>query len=164
MTPPHIASTHRGAVLPDWIDSNGHMNLAYYLVAFDHAIDVFTDSIGMDRAYRDAHGSTIFVVETHLTYARELVEGDGFRIETRVLGVEGRKLRLFNVMYCGDEADTVATNELMILHVDMRTRRSAPFPAPILARLIEWEARQAALPPPPEAGRAIGLQNRTKTL
>ncbi|MBU2088956.1 MAG: thioesterase family protein, partial [Alphaproteobacteria bacterium] len=126
MTPPHIASIHHGTVLPDWIDYNGHMNLAYYLVAFDQASDGFTDFIGLDRPYRAAHDSTIFVVEAHLTYARELVEAEAFRIETRVLGVDGRKLRLFQAMYRAGETEIAATNELMILHVDMRTRRSAP--------------------------------------
>ena len=160
MTPPHIASIHHGTVLPEWIDYNGHMNLAYYLVAFDQASDGFTDFIGLDRPYRAAHDSTIFVVEAHLTYARELVEAEAFRIETRVLGVDGRKLRLFQAMYRAGETEIAATNELMILHVDMRTRRSAPFPAPILARLIELEALQAAHPLPKQAGRSISLKSR----
>ena len=45
---------HRGVVLPEWIDINGHMNVAYYVLAFDHATDAFFDYIGLDSAYREA--------------------------------------------------------------------------------------------------------------
>lgn len=152
-------TVHYGTVLPEWIDNNGHMNVAYYLMAFDKALDDLTDAIGLTRAYRAAHHSGIFVVETHLTYGSELLEGEGYRIETRVLGIDGKRLHLFARM--GRAADGVqsATCEMMILHMDMQARRSAPFPAPILARLIELE--QAALGEvPPEAGRKIGLGQR----
>ena len=39
------------AVLPEWIDYNGHMNVAYYVMIGDHATDKLFDWIGMDAAY-----------------------------------------------------------------------------------------------------------------
>ena len=36
-----------------WIDYNGHMNVAYYVLAFDNATDAFLDYIGLDHAYKE---------------------------------------------------------------------------------------------------------------
>lgn len=152
----HEGTIHEGTVRPDWIDNNGHMNVAYYLMAFDKALDDLTDAIGLTRAYRAAHDSGIFVVETHLTYGRELLEGDAYRIETRILGIDGKRLHLFARMRRAEDGEQSATCEMMILHMDMRARRSAPFPAPILARLIELE-QLAQGGPPLDAGRKISL-------
>ena len=33
-----------GVVLPGWIDANGHMNLAYYVILFDQATDRMFDA------------------------------------------------------------------------------------------------------------------------
>ena len=58
MTVPVPLELHREPVRPEWIDYNGHMKLAYYLLAFDHACDAFLDYIGMDEAYRARTGGT----------------------------------------------------------------------------------------------------------
>lgn len=159
-SPLHQGTLHHGTVLPEWIDNNGHMNLAYYLMAFDKALDDFTDAIGFTRAYRAEHQSGIFVVETHLTYGQELLEGEAFRVETRVLGIDGKKLHLFERMERASDGAQAATCEMMILHMDMQSRRSAPFPAPILAGLMELEQKAAERPLPPEVGRFIGIGQR----
>ena len=158
--PHHHGTVHHGTVLPEWIDNNGHMNVACYLMAFDRALDDFTDAIGFTRAYRAAHQSGIFVVEAHLTYGQELLEGEAYRIETRVLGIDGKKLHLFERMERASDGAQAATCEMMILHMDMQSRRSAPFPAPILAGLIELEQKAAERPLPPEAGRSVGIGQR----
>ena len=55
---------YTGEALPEWIDYNGHMNVAYYVLAFDHATDAFLDYLGMGQAYRDEQNCSAFVVET----------------------------------------------------------------------------------------------------
>ena len=79
---------HRATVLPEWIDWNGHMNVAYYVLVFDHATDAFLDYLGMGQAYRDEQNCSAFVVETHVNYQRELVAGDPMRITTQLLGFD----------------------------------------------------------------------------
>ena len=39
-----------GMVPPEWIDANGHMNLAYYVVLFDQATDLLYDELGVGQA------------------------------------------------------------------------------------------------------------------
>ncbi len=73
---------HHETVRPEWIDYNGHMNVAYYVLAFDLATDSFFDFLGLDEAYRETSGNSTFAVEAHITYQRELAEGDPLRFAT----------------------------------------------------------------------------------
>lgn len=151
---------HRETVRPEWIDYNGHMNVAYYVLAFDHATDAFLDHVGLGLAYRQASNRSVFVLEAHVTYERELHEGDQLAVRTMVLGADDKRLHLFHEMVHGEAGWLAATNEMMILHVDLAARRSAPFPDEIAARLAGLAGEHADLPRPPQVGRAIGLHRR----
>ena len=77
-------------VLPEWIDSNGHLNLAYYVVIFDNATDAFYDALGIGNAYRDASGNSCFTAETHMLYEREVHVGDKVRVKCWLLGADAK--------------------------------------------------------------------------
>lgn len=150
-----IDLVHRETVRPEWVDYNGHMNVAFYVLAFDHATDTFLDAMGMDAAWRAATNRSVFVVEAHVTYDQEVHEGAPLLIRPRALEVGTKTLRLFHVMDHAEEGFRAATNEVMILHVDMESRRTAPWPDDARARLEAAVAAHTG-PWPPEAGRAIG--------
>lgn len=50
----------------EWIDYNGHMNVAYYVMAFDHATDRFFDLVDLGVDYVDWTNNSSFVLETHV--------------------------------------------------------------------------------------------------
>ena len=158
--PEALPILHRETVQPDWIDYNGHMNLAYYVLVFDHATDALQDVVGLDAAYRAATGGSVFVVEAHLTYDSEVHLGEEMRVHPRVMDVDNKRLHLFHEMFAGDDDRLAATNELMILHVDLKSRRAAPFPAPVLAHLERLKMAHAALPSPPQIGRRIIIKKK----
>ena len=85
----------RGTVLPEWIDHNGHMNAGYYMVAFDDATGPWHDFLGIDSAYRRAHGRSTFSIEGHITWDRELREGDPLRMNGQLLGYDDKKTHAF---------------------------------------------------------------------
>lgn len=146
---------YRGVVPAAWIDHNGHMNVAYYLLAFDQATDLFFDHLGLDAAHREATGGTTFAGDIHLTYQRELREGDPLRVTAQLLAYDDKRLRFFQRMHHAEEGFLAATMECLTLYVDLARRRVAPFPADIRARLATVDAAHRALPLPPEAGRVI---------
>jgi len=146
---------HRAVVLPEWIDYNGHMNVAYYLLAFDHATDSFLDYLGLDAAHRDATGGTTFAGDIHLTYQREVKQGDRLRIASQLLGYDDKRLRFIQMMYHEAEGYLAATMESLSLYVDLRRRRVTPFPDDVRRRLAAVFAAHRSLPLPPEAGRVI---------
>ncbi len=146
---------YRGVVLPDWVDYNGHMNVAYYLVAFDLATDLFLDELGLDDAHREASGGTTFTGEVHLTYQRELQGGAPLRITTQLLSYDSKRIRYLHRMYHGDEGFLAATAENLSLYVDLERRRVTELRPETQERLAAMLAAHEALGRPEEAGRAI---------
>jgi len=149
---------HEEPVRPEWLDHNGHMNLAYYVLAFDHATDKFLHRVGLDEAYKRANGGSIFVLETHVVYHRELMGGDPMRFSTQLLGHDAKRLHFMHHMYHARDGFLAAANEIMALHVSVQTRRGAPMPGRVMETLKALQAEHDRWPRPPEAGRAIGLK------
>jgi acyl-CoA thioester hydrolase len=160
---PAPLDVYRDAVRPEWIDHNGHMNMGYYLVVFDFATDAWMDFVGLDRAHRREHQVTTFCLEAHITYVREVGEGDPLRFTTRLLAHDAKRIHFLHEMYHGREGYLASTNEVMSLHVSQATRRAAPMAPAVLERLARVSAAHAALPPSPHAGRAIGLGAKPTT-
>lgn len=144
-------------VLPEWIDYNGHMNMAFYNLAFDQALDAAYDALGMGEGYLAASGCSHFTLEAHVTYLREVAKGDPLRIDWQLLDCDAKRLHFFETMRHAQEGWLAATSEQIAIHVDMGSRRSAPFPDAIRQRLEAALAAHAALPRPPQAGHVIGI-------
>ncbi|MFQ5783368.1 MAG: thioesterase family protein [Alphaproteobacteria bacterium] len=162
MTTDAPLALYEDEVRPEWIDLNGHMNVAYYVLAFDYATDRFFTHVGVGARYLEEKRHSMFALEAHVTYQRELHAGDPLRVATRLLGYDAKKLHFFHQMYHTTEGYLAATSEWLGLHIDMRARRSAPFPDAIAARLAAIRETHAGLPVPPEVGRVIGLASRSK--
>jgi acyl-CoA thioester hydrolase len=145
------------AIKPEWLDYNGHMNEAYYVLVFSHATDEFMDFAGQDAEYRNRTNSSIYTLETHVMYLQEVSEGEIVRVETQLLGYDAKRYRLFHHMYHENSSDLLATAEHMLVHVDMSGPRSAPFPPELVETLEAIHKAHADLPAPKQAGRAIAL-------
>ena len=149
---------YRDVVRSSWVDRNGHMNMGYYVVVFDYATDAWLDFIGLSRSYKASHGVMTFSLESHVTYRRELREGDELRFTTQLLNFDEKRIHYFHQMLHAGEGYLAATNELMSLHVSRQTRRSAPMAREILEWLEEIQSAHQALLIPPQVGRVMGLE------
>ncbi|MDE2219341.1 MAG: thioesterase family protein [Gammaproteobacteria bacterium] len=144
-----------GAVRPEWIDYNGHMTDSRYQQAFGDAFDALCRRVGIDEDYR-ARVGMYYTVESHTTHRAELRAGEPFYVETRVLAVDDKRLRLFHSLYRQRDRVLAATGEHMHLHVGAGSGKTAPAPQPIRAQLERIRDAEAARAFPPQAGRAIG--------
>jgi acyl-CoA thioester hydrolase len=144
-----------GRVLPEWIDINGHMNVAFYVLAFDRAVDELWAQLGITDDYIRSGAGTTFAVECHVTYQRELREGDPYCITSEILAYDEKRIHQFQRMYHAGEKFLSATGEWMNLHVDLETRRVSPWPALVLQALAEMTGRQNDAPFPKEAGKQM---------
>ena len=160
-TIPAPLDLHRETVRPEWIDYNGHMNVAFYVLAFDHATDAVFDHLGLGADYRRQTGCSVFAMELHVTYLAELKEGEPLRVTTQILDCDEKRLHFFHRMYHAERGVQAACLEIVGLNVDLAARKSRPFPAETLACLRQAAAAHAALPRPAEAGRVMGLKKRT---
>jgi acyl-CoA thioester hydrolase len=154
-SPPPPLAPHAETVRPEWVDYNGHMNVAYYVLLFDRATDGLLDALGVGGTYRRAGGGSFFIVEVHVAYRRELRAGEPVRIETQILGHDDKRLHGFSRMIHAASGEVSATYEFLGLHVGMDTRRAAPFPQWAQERIRALAREHAARPRPAEAGRGI---------
>ncbi|MGD9617907.1 MAG: thioesterase family protein [Alphaproteobacteria bacterium] len=153
----------RGEVLPEWIDYNGHMNLAYYTVLFDQATDLLFDELGLGLDYRRDRKLGTFVAETHNLYERELLVGARVRVATQLIASDTKRLHIGHEMFALDSphaGQRAATQELMFLHVDLEARRVCPFPPDMYERVAAMAASHAGLPHPAWSGRRLAMPER----
>lgn len=147
-------------VLSEHIDANGHMNVGYYNVIFDQALDRLFVPFDLDWTYVRRTNFSTFVLETHVCYLREVVEGDPLRFQFQLLGHDTKRLHYFIEMHHATEDYLSATSEQVLLHVDLATRRAAPFLPEHQALFARIWAGHAQLPRPEQAGRSIGLSRK----
>ncbi len=148
-----------GKVLPEWIDVNGHMNVAYYVLAFDLGVDALWDQLRITSEYVETSNCSTFAVECHITYQMELKEGAPFVVTSQILAYDEKRIHQFQRLYHADKHYLAATAEWMNLHVDLTSRRVTPWPQSILSALQEFTEHQGVLPKPPEVGQKIKLNN-----
>ena len=147
----------RGEVLPEWIDLNGHMNVAYYLLAFDLGVDALWAQFGITNEHILSNASSTFAAESHVIYRRELKEAEPYIVTAQILAYDEKRIHQFQRMYHAEEGFLAATAEWMSLHVDLSTRRVAPWPQAILDGIQTVAEAQGEWPYPNDAGRRMSV-------
>src|SRR5690348_10549334 len=150
---PFVSSVMR--VEDHWMDYNGHLNMAYYNVPFDRAVDEAYELIGIRADYVEKRRHSFFTAEVHLRYLRELQRGGPVRGTCQLLDFDRKRLHTFEQLFHAEQGWVAATSENMSLHVDMAARKTAEFPAEVTRRLAQMKASHARLPRPEAAGRRI---------
>ena len=155
---PFVASLMR--VEDGWIDYNGHLNMAYYNVLFDRAVDQVYALLGVGAGYMQARGMTLFTAEAHVRYLRELHAGDEVRVTFQLLDFDAKRLHYFQELHHAAEGFLSATCEVLSLHVDLAAKKTAPFPPDVEQKLRLMAQSHARLKRPEAAGRAIAMPQK----
>jgi acyl-CoA thioester hydrolase len=156
---PFVSSTMR--VEPSWIDYNGHMNMAYYHVLFDRAVDEGFGLVGLGPDYLADRNASYFAAEVHTLYRRELTLGDTVRVTLQLIDFDEKRIHYYMEIRHAAEGWVAATSENLSLHVDLGSRKVTPFPENILTNLEVMKAAHARLARPAALGRVIGVPDRT---
>src|SRR5262249_54281830 len=152
---PFVSSVMR--VEPGWIDYNGHLNMAYYNVLFDRAVDEAFELLGCGLDYVNSRRHSCFPAEVHVRYLRELAAGDPVRVTLQLLDYDAKRMHYFEQLFHAAEGWVSATSESMSLHVDMEAKKTAAFPPDVAWCLARMKAAHAMLPVPEAAGRKIAM-------
>jgi acyl-CoA thioester hydrolase len=155
---PFVSSTM--AVEPEWIDYNGHVNMAYYQVLFDQAVDEAFGLVGLGRDYIEQRNASFFTAEVHTLYKRELKLSDRVRVTLQLIDFDEKRLHFYQEMRHAEDGWVAATSENLCLHVDTATRKVTPFPGDILGNLAVMKAAHARLERPSALGRCIGMRRQ----
>jgi len=147
-------------VIEDWIDYNGHLNMAFYNVIFDRGVDVVYDHLGIGEAYAKSGVGSCFVLEVHLHYLQELALGDEVEVHFQLLDHDEKRLHYVELMFHKAEGYLAATSEQIALHVDMQSRRAAPFPEEVQTKLAQIATHHRDIDVPTQVGHKIGISHK----
>lgn len=151
-------------VLPEWTDQNGHMNVAYYVLAFDRATDALYDRAGIGWSYLEREQRSLFTLSMNVDFLGEVFAGDTVRIVSRLLDFDHKRIHYVHEMLRSTKPYLAATNELLAMHVNMATRRSEPFSPETQEELARMKAAHSALPLPTQVGRKLGIRTEDGAL
>lgn len=148
-------AVYRTEIAPEWIDYNGHLRDAYYNLIFSLACDALMDRLGLDEAYRTRTRCTLYSLEMHVHFLREVKKSDVVDISVRILGTDRKRIHAAFDMRCARYPDPVATAEMMLLHVHQGDEPKAEaFPPEVIEALARVAEDSAAGAGATEAGTA----------
>ena len=145
-------------IQPDWIDYNGHLNMAYYHVLFDRGIDEAFLLLGLGPHYVRERRASFFTVEAHICYLRELRLEDPVQVRVRLLDHDTKRAHIVEELVHAEEGWVSAVLEQMSLHIDMAAKRASPWPDDVMTRLGQMQAAHADLPVPEQVGRTMKIR------
>ncbi len=155
---PFLASVMQ--IEPQWIDYNGHLNMAYYNVMFDRAIDELWLKLGIGPGYMKERAGSTFTAECHVRYLREIHLGDPVQVSILLVDADEKRLHTFEELRHATEGWLSATSENMTIHIDMSARKTAPFPPDIHARIQAVAHAHGSVARPEGIGRKIAMPSR----
>lgn len=152
---------YRTAIAPEWIDYNGHVRDAYYGLIASYALDSLMDHLGMDAQYRERTACTLYTVEMHTHYLREIGARDTVEVKVRILGADRKRIHAALELLCDGSQEMAATCEVMLLHIRQTpTARTAPFPEKVATAIAELQRTTAVTSPSGPGSRRMELVSR----
>lgn len=139
--------TYRTQVLEDWVDYNGHLRDAFYLLIFSYATDALMERIGLDADSRGSRGNSLFTLETHINYVHEVKLGTEVWVQTQIIGFDCKRLHVYHSLHRARFDPVLAASEQMLLHVDLTGPKAAkfsPFTIQALQTLLNEQRDQTA--------------------
>lgn len=156
--PAEQLSSYATQIPEEWVDYNGHLSEAFYVLIFGYATDQAMEVLGMGPQYRERTGASLYTVEAHIRYLQEVPRGASVRVGTVVAGSAEKKLHLAHEMYvirpdaAADSGELVAAEEILGVHVGGDPAGAQPFPEEVAALIAEHDGAGEA---PAWTGRAI---------
>ncbi|MBA6098757.1 MULTISPECIES: thioesterase family protein [Pseudomonas] len=147
--------TYRTPVQEDWVDYNGHLRDAFYLLIFSYATDALMERIGLDADSRGQSGHSLFTLEAHINYLHEVKLGTEVWVQTQIVGVDRKRVHVYHSLHRAGFDEVLAASEQMLLHVDLAGPKSAPFEARSMAAIQRLQTQQDDLSIPNYVGATI---------
>jgi acyl-CoA thioester hydrolase len=147
-------------VAPEWIDYNGHMNVAYYVLVFDKGVDGLLAHIGLDVGHVEKNKTSSFTLEAHINYLQEVSGGEPLRVTCQLLDYDYKRIHYFLHMYHANEHYLAATSEQLSMHIDMNIRRSSPYPDHVMTRIEALMRAHKDLPVPEQVGSVMKIRHK----
>jgi acyl-CoA thioester hydrolase len=151
--------TRSQVVLNEWIDYNGHMNVAYYTLAFDRALDFFFEDvldIGPTFVTKNKEGP--FALKASYNYFSELLEGEMFFVDISILDFDSKRVHIFGEMRKAQSLELSAVFETVLMNMDLSTRKVKHYPEKVIKLFKLFKLSLVKQTIPSEIGKKITLK------
>ena len=151
--------TRNQTVLNEWIDYNGHMNVAYYTLAFDKALDFFfEDVLNIGPSFVEKNKEGPFALKASYNYFSELLESDIFFVDISILDFDPKRVHVFGEMRKDKSLELSAVFETVLMNMDLHARKVKQYPDRVLKlfKLFKSSLEQDKIPL--EIGKKITLK------
>lgn len=144
-----LPASIEAVVTDEFIDANGHMNIRHYLELDAIGADRVMQQVGIVDAYREQRRMGAFTAEQHLLYYSELHLEEQLTVHPRVIDRSAKAVHMMVFLLDATHQRLANTMELMMVHVDLDTRRPTDFPPDVITsldsvleqhRALDWEA------------------------
>ena len=118
--------TYKGAVMTWECDSNGHMNVMYYMNKFENAGRNLSLEMGVSELMSKEIG--FVVLEQTIKYLKEVFEDDLLYVESSLVSFSNKAFTMRHEMFNGLSKDMVATMDVVGVLFDKKNRKSLAIP------------------------------------
>lgn len=136
------------AVPAEWADSNGHMNMRWYVAIFDDAGDQLHIRLGSTPEYHRGHTTGTFDLEHHTHFLNEVMPSDRVAVYARMVDCSAKRMHYLMFLVNETRENLAAIFECVNGLVDLSIRRTIPYPPEIAAKIqaaaeigtrLDWE-------------------------
>jgi acyl-CoA thioester hydrolase len=148
---------YRGAVYPWHCDQMGHMNVMWYTGKFDEASWSLLANVGLTRSFLTSRGHGLAAVQQNITYKRELKAGDIVSVQSGILDVQDKIVRIFHEMRNEETHEVSAFAMITGVYMDIQKRRAIPIPVDVAEHIrsrrldqhkLYWTDTLSSIPKP----------------
>ena len=146
-------------VIKDWIDYNGHMNVAFYTLAFDKSLDIFLEDtlgIGETHAFQNKQGP--FVLQAHYHYLNEMSFDEKFNVRLLVVDCDEKRMHLCLDIFSQKKDKVIAVAEKVLINVNLKIREAVHYPSWAYKRLVKLKETHKKAQFPDVLGKKITLK------
>ena len=163
MTPDYTSPirTSVQTVKPEWCDYNGHMNVAYYTLAFETAAFEAQEILDLGERYVNEEQCSLFTTKGSYTYLQELNLDSPLYVDYLILDYAPKLFHVLMQMYHAEDGFMAAYTEQILMHVDLQQRRVIPFSGDKLEMIESYCRGHADFERPKGLGEAVGIKKKT---
>ena len=114
-------------VKKEWIDYNGHMNMAYYIHIFDIAAELMLQKFKIGGNSAKSEKKSTMAIETHTIYNKEVNYEEEVNINVLHLDYDKKRIHYKLSMNHKEKKFQAATTEVLSLYVDLDLRKVTEF-------------------------------------
>lgn len=129
-----------------FLDENQHVNVQYYVHLVERGLGEVFRRVGLGERYAAADEIGNFALEQHIRYLSEILIDERVSVYIRLVELSPKRAYFMGFLVNDSREQLAATVEVVMMNVDIATRRGAPFPSAAKEQLDALLKKHQKLP------------------